>query len=167
MQLNQPKPTQQDGRREFFVLLGAIASHKLISGLALSSRFLKEGATTRQVMAWLGPFALVAPAAVATGGVVRGVDPMLTLVLSCFATGTFLYVGMSEIVEEEFEGDMRSGRTDISQAFARWVKFACLLAGVAMIAGLAALPDAHDHGVHGAHAHAHAHGHAHHHHHHH
>jgi hypothetical protein len=27
----------------------AIASHKLISGLALSSRFLKDGATTRQV----------------------------------------------------------------------------------------------------------------------
>jgi hypothetical protein len=30
---------------------------------------------------------------------VRDVNPMLTLVLSCFATGTFLYVGMSEIVE--------------------------------------------------------------------
>jgi hypothetical protein len=66
---------------------------------------------------------------------------------------------------------MRSGRTDISQAFARWVKFVCLLAGVAMIALLAALPDAHDH-VHGgvgAHGHGHGHGHApaHHHHHHH
>jgi zinc transporter ZupT len=31
------------------MLFIAIASHKLISGLALSSRFLKEGATTRQV----------------------------------------------------------------------------------------------------------------------
>jgi hypothetical protein len=31
------------------MLVIAIASHKLISGLALSSRFLKEGATTRQV----------------------------------------------------------------------------------------------------------------------
>jgi len=31
------------------MLFMAIASHKLISGLALSSRFLKEGATTRQV----------------------------------------------------------------------------------------------------------------------
>lgn len=30
------------------MLFIAIASHKLISGLALSSRFLKEGATTRQ-----------------------------------------------------------------------------------------------------------------------
>jgi len=33
------------------MLFMAIASHKLISGLALSSRFLKEGATTRQVRA--------------------------------------------------------------------------------------------------------------------
>lgn len=35
--------------REFYLLLVAIASHKLISGLALSSRFIKDGATTRQV----------------------------------------------------------------------------------------------------------------------
>ncbi len=36
-------------RKEFLMLFIAIASHKLISGLALSSRFLKEGATTKQV----------------------------------------------------------------------------------------------------------------------
>lgn len=60
---------------------------------------------------------------------------------------------------------MRSGRTDISQAFARWCKFLCLAGGVAMIALLAALPDAHDH-THGVHSHAHGGG-AHHHHHHH
>jgi hypothetical protein len=39
----------QDQRKEFLMLFMAIASHKLISGLALSSRFLKDGATTRQV----------------------------------------------------------------------------------------------------------------------
>jgi hypothetical protein len=39
----------QDMRKEFLMLFIAIASHKLISGLALSSRFLKEGATTKQV----------------------------------------------------------------------------------------------------------------------
>lgn len=43
---------QQDMRKEFLMLFMAIASHKLISGLALSSRFLKEGATTRQVGGW-------------------------------------------------------------------------------------------------------------------
>jgi hypothetical protein len=39
----------QDQRKEFLMLFMAIASHKLISGLALSSRFLKDGATMRQV----------------------------------------------------------------------------------------------------------------------
>lgn len=41
----------QEMRKEFLMLFIAIASHKLISGLALSSRFLKEGATTKQVRA--------------------------------------------------------------------------------------------------------------------
>lgn len=43
----------QEMRKEFLMLFIAIASHKLISGLALSSRFLKEGATTRQASGWL------------------------------------------------------------------------------------------------------------------
>eukprot|EP00775_Hariotina_reticulata_P010088 gene10088-10243_t len=159
-----------DLRREFLMLFMAIASHKLISGLALSSRFLKEGATTRQITLYVGPFAFVAPAAILVGMFVRDVNPIVHLCLSCFATGTFLYVGASEIVEEEFEGDMRSGRTDISQVFARWCKFGMLLLGVAAIAVLSMVPDAHDHGtVHPQHAAglmAGAHHHHHHHHHH-
>lgn len=77
----------------------SLATHTTPSLQALSSRFLKEGATNRQVLLCVGPFTLVAPLAVLAGAVVRDVDPLLTLVLSCFATGTFLYVGMSEIVE--------------------------------------------------------------------
>jgi hypothetical protein len=114
-----------------------------------------------QITLYVGPFAFVAPAAILVGMFVRDVNPIVHLCLSCFATGTFLYVGASEIVEEEFEGDMRSGRTDISQVFARWCKFGMLLLGVAAIALLSTVPDAHDHGpVHHQHC-------AHHHHHHH
>lgn len=61
-------------------------------------------------------------------------------------------------------------RTDISQTFARWAKFAMLLLGVAAIALLSMVPDAHDHGGHthgGLGGHGHSHSHAHHHHHHH
>lgn len=160
-----------DQRKEFLMLFMAIASHKLISGLALSSRFLKDGATTRQITLYVGPFVLVAPTAILAGMYVSNVHPLVHLALSCFATGTFLYVGASEIVEEEFEGDMRSGRTDITQLFARWVKFAMLLLGVAAIALLSMIPDAHDHGN-GGHGHGHVHSHglgggSHHHHHHH
>jgi zinc transporter ZupT len=41
----------------FSVLLGAIASHKLISAMALSTRFLKEGATPQQVVVCAGELA--------------------------------------------------------------------------------------------------------------
>lgn len=112
---------------------------------------------------YVGPFTLVAPTAILVGIFVRDVNPIVTLALSCFATGTFLYVGASEIVEEEFEGDMRSGRTDISQIFARWCKFSMLLLGVGAIAGLSLIPDAHDH-VHTGHGHLGGHMHHHHHH---
>ena len=201
------------------MLLTAIAAHKLISALALSSRFVREGATARQVRCWcrwwcggvvvavargavaasvflcpnnnrqpkkhqkkqkvalyLGPFVLVPPSAVLVGAFVRDVNPIAHLALSCFATGTFLYVGGTEIIEEEFEGDTRAGRTDISRAAARWIKFGALLAGVAAISALSFSDDGHGHG-HGGHGadllgggHHHGHGHEHHdhgHHHHH
>lgn len=63
-----------------------------------------------QITLCVGPFTFVAPCAILAGMFVRDVNPFVHLALSCFATGTFLYVGASEIVEEEFEGDMRSGR---------------------------------------------------------
>jgi hypothetical protein len=63
-----------------------------------------------QITLYVGPFTFVAPCAIIAGMFVRDVNPIVHLALSCFATGTFLYVGASEIVEEEFEGDMRSGR---------------------------------------------------------
>jgi len=63
-----------------------------------------------QITLCVGPFVFVAPTAILVGMFVRDVNPFVHLALSCFATGTFLYVGASEIVEEEFEGDMRSGR---------------------------------------------------------
>jgi hypothetical protein len=83
----------------FSVLLGAIASHKLISALALSTRFLKEGASARQVVLFAGPFTLVAPAAIAAGSYMGGLAPVLELALLCGATGTFLYIGTTEVRE--------------------------------------------------------------------
>ena len=92
----------------------------------------------------MGPFVFVAPVSIFVGVFVRDVNPIINLALCCFATGTFIYVGASEIVEEEFEGDMRSGRRDISQLQARYLKFVMLLLGVGSIALLSMIHD-HDH----------------------
>lgn len=86
-----------DSRSEFLLLFAAIASHKAVSALALSSRFLREGATVGQVTKFVGPFCLVAPASVLVGVYVGSMAPIARLVFSCFATGTFLYVGASEV----------------------------------------------------------------------
>lgn len=156
-------------RRSFYLLLTAIASHKFISALALSSRFLKEGATFTQVTLTVGPFCLVAPLGVALGMTAGGVDPWLTYMLSCAATGTFLYVGASEVIMEEFEGDIRCGRRDLSEAAARYIKFLVVMAAVGMVS-LQSMMHEHEHegpGGEGLHQHGLAHEHAHHGHHHH
>ncbi len=67
-----------------------------------------------QVVQLVGPFTLLAPTAIATGHIAGALlPPALQLLLNCLACGTFLYVGASEILTEEFEGDVRAGR--------RWV----------------------------------------------
>lgn len=134
-------------RSDFWVLFGAISSHKAVSALALSSRFLAEGASTADLLAYVAPFALVPPAAIVFGLSVGAVDPLLSLVLSCFAAGTFLYVGASEVLTEEFEGDVRAGRRDISPRMARHIKFFAVLVAVGFTAAMAVLLP-HSHGGH-------------------
>ncbi|GIL75431.1 hypothetical protein Vretimale_8064 [Volvox reticuliferus] len=134
-----------DSRSEFLLLFAAVASHKAVSALALSSRFMREGATMAQVTAYVGPFCLVAPVSILAGIYVGRVAPIARLVFSCFATGTFLYVGASEVIMEEFEGEMRAGRDDISTRAARYIKFFAVLLAVALVAvsGLLPEPDHH------------------------
>ncbi|KXZ49333.1 hypothetical protein GPECTOR_22g927 [Gonium pectorale] len=130
-----------DDRPQFLLLFAAIASHKAVSALALSSRFLKEGASMAQVTAYVGPFCLVAPLSILAGVYVGRVAPIARLVFSCFATGTFLYVGASEVIMEEFEGEMRADRRDISTRAARYLKFGAVLAAVGLVAASGLLPE--------------------------
>ena len=116
-------------RRGFFALLTAIAAHKPASALALSSRFLRAGATPRQAAAYTSLFALVAPAGVAAGALAGGVGPGAELWLSCLSCGAFLYVGLTEVIAEELDG--RGGWRS------RWGRFGALLAGVASVAAIA------------------------------
>jgi zinc transporter ZupT len=124
----------------FSVLLGAIASHKLISALALSTRFIKEGATAAQVVLFAGPFALVAPASILLGMYVGGLAPVAELALLCGATGTFLYIGTTEVLAEEFE-ESADGMGGWSPRAARHLKFVAVVLGVAAMAAASFLPE--------------------------
>jgi zinc transporter ZupT len=114
--------------RGFWALLAAIAAHKPASALALSSRFLRAGATPREAAGYTSLFALVAPAGVAAGAFAVGVGAEAELWLSCLSAGAFLYVGLTEVIAEEVDG--RGGWRS------RWSKFGALLAGVASVAAL-------------------------------
>jgi len=126
-------------REAFFALFIAIASHKCISALALASRFLKEGATVAQVLTYIGPFTLVAPLSIMAGMYTSHVHPLANLVLMCLATGTFLYVGAGEVIMEEFEGDVRCGRTDIGHKLALYIKFLVVLLAAGAICAVSLL----------------------------
>jgi len=128
----------------FWILFLAVAAHKGVSALALSARFMRDGATMRQVMLLVGPFTLVAPCSIALGawaGASLPAGPQL--VLNCMAAGTFLYVGANEVLAEEFEGDVRAGRRDLCAGTARAIKFMCVIAAVLSIAAMGLLPHVH------------------------
>lgn len=99
--------------------------------------------TVPQVLTYVGPFTLVAPVSIAFGAWAGTVAPVAHLVLSCFAAGTFLYVGCSEVLAEEFEGDVRCGRRDISQLQARLYKFGVVVFAVLSIAAMGLMPHEH------------------------
>ncbi len=46
-----------------------------------------------------------------------------------------------QVIMEEFEGEMRADRRDISTRAARYMKFAAVLAAVALVAGSGLLPE--------------------------
>lgn len=75
----------------------AVASHKLVAALALGVKVAKDGDPVSVISVTL-VFAVMTPLGTLIGLGLTRVDPSLTLVLQCLATGTFLYVGASEAV---------------------------------------------------------------------
>lgn len=73
----------------------AIASHKLVAALALGVKVGKEA--ERPIIAGVTTvFAIMTPIGIAIGIGLVNIDPWVTLVLQCLASGTFLYVGAFE-----------------------------------------------------------------------
>ena len=98
-----------------------------------------QGASGRQVLLCAGPFTLVAPAAIMLGAWVGRLQPAAEMALLCGATGTFLYIGASEVMTEEFEAEV--GLQEELPARARYLKFLAVLAGVAAMAAISFLPE--------------------------
>lgn len=78
------------------------------------------------------------------------------LILTALATGTFLYIGAYEVINEEFQ-DSNHGKPDefadsrLSKRAVRHIKFAAIVAGLVMISLVALIPHEHDHDHHDHH----------------
>ncbi len=97
-------------------------------------------ALTKPLSVAAGPFSLVAPAAIMLGIYAGQLHPGLEMALLCCATGTFLYIGASEVMTEEFEA--HADKLDsISEAANRYLKFTAVMLGVVSMAAVSFLQE--------------------------
>ena len=79
-----------------------------------------------QVIRWLAMFSAIGPLGVTAGVLISKIaTPLVDALIMAVTAGTFLYVGATEVISEEFE--------DVSGA-EKWKRFAALLGGMGMIA---------------------------------
>ena len=111
------------GTRNIMLLFLAILAHKWAEGLALGISFSRTTIGTNRVLGLLMAFALSTPVGIGIGWLAQAILP------GCaegyflgFSSGSFLYIGASEVVVEEFIQGRR-----------QWGKFLSFLGGVALI----------------------------------
>ncbi|CAM9772797.1 unnamed protein product [Phaeothamnion confervicola] len=101
------------------LLAMSIGLHTPAEAIALLVSFLRSGLNERQIIFYLGLFSCVAPLGVVLGMFVNEFAGKLTdATLVALTAGTFVYVGATEVVAEEFE-----------EPDHRWTKFLALLGG--------------------------------------
>lgn len=127
----------------------SIGLHQPAESVALLVAFLKTSMPVDSVIKWLGAFSMVGPLGVCLGLLVSKVaSPFVDAILVAITAGTFLYVGATEVCNEEFEG---------ATFRARLTRFLALAGGIAVIGGISELSDSWFGGHHHDHTHAHAH----------
>jgi len=109
---------------EASLLAMSIALHQPAESLALLVSFLKSGLPQKQVVFLLSMFSAVGSIGMLTGIVVNEfAGKIVDAILVALASGTFIYVGATEVIAEEFEDQEN-----------KWKKFGALIAGILLIA---------------------------------
>lgn len=128
----------------------SIGLHQPAESMALLVAFLKTSMPNRNIIKCLGLFSMVAPVGVLTGVFIsRVASPWLEAAIVAITAGTFLYVGATEVVNEEFED---------SKGLDKWMKFTSFLGGVVSIFMITQLSEKIGGHSHGGHSHSHSHG---------
>ena len=104
----------------------AIGLHKGAAAMSLGIEFLKSFPNRPYYIASLiFVFSLFTPAGIILGMILEDADDIVELVFTCLSAGTFIYIGCSEIIIEEF-----------SSPTAKYAKFFAFLIGIAFITSL-------------------------------
>lgn len=103
----------------------SIALHQPAESMALLIAFLKTSMPTGTIAKWLGLFSMVGPLGLCLGLLISKVaNPFTDAILVAITAGTFLYVGATEVCNEEFEN---GGLNEKS------LRFVSLVGGIGLI----------------------------------
>jgi zinc transporter 1/2/3 len=101
----------------------SIALHQPAESIALLVAFLKSGMPSGQIVQFLSTFSCMGPIGVAIGLAVNEfAAPIVDAVMLAIVAGTFVYVGATEVIPEEWEDPKH-----------KWKKFGALMSGIVSI----------------------------------
>mmetsp|Transcript_28029 Transcript_28029/g.39400 ORF Transcript_28029/g.39400 Transcript_28029/m.39400 type:complete len:452 (+) Transcript_28029:76-1431(+) len=101
----------------------SIALHQPAESIALLVAFLKSGMPKGQIIKFLSIFSACGPIGVALGMAVNEfAAPIVDAIMLATVAGTFVYVGATEVIPEEWEDPVH-----------KWKKFGALMAGIVSI----------------------------------
>ena len=113
-------------RQSAAYMAASIGLHQPAESIALLIAFLKTDMPVSSIVKWLTLFSFVGPIGVTCGVLIQKVSsPLVQAVVVALTAGTFLYLGATEVLNEEFEGVSRSEK---------WLRLGMLLAGIGSIA---------------------------------
>jgi len=105
------------------LLTMSIALHQPAESIALLVAFLKSGMPKKDIIQFLSIFSCMGPIGVALGMAVNEyAAPIVDSIFLAIVAGTFVYVGATEVIPEEFESSEN-----------KWKKFGALMSGIVMI----------------------------------
>jgi len=101
----------------------SIALHQPAESIALLVAFLKSGMPKDQIIKFLSVFSMMGPIGVAIGMAVNEfAAPIIDSIMLATVAGTFVYVGATEVIPEEWEDQEH-----------KWPKFLALMSGIVSI----------------------------------
>jgi solute carrier family 39 (zinc transporter), member 1/2/3 len=101
----------------------SISLHQPAESIALLVAFIKSGLPEAQIILFLSIFSCMGPIGVLLGMLVNAyAAPIVDSIMLAIVAGTFVYVGATEVIPEEFEDTKH-----------KWKKFGALMSGIVSI----------------------------------